>query len=148
MNEASTYVLDASVLVAGIRPAEPFHREARLTIEWLTQRQKRICLPALVLAEVTAAIVRGMGSTQQAMKDMLLVQNLPGVQFIAVDVELGIFAAEMAASQRIRGCDAVYVALALTFDATLITLDRQQRERAPSYVEALTPGELLDTLGS
>lgn len=38
----------------------------------------------------------------------------------------------IAATYQIRGCDAIYVALAGTLDEELITLDRQQGERAKS----------------
>ncbi len=67
----------------------------------------------------------------------------PDLQRVAVDVALGDLAAEIAAKQRIRGCDAVYVALAYTEQAVLITLDGQQRERAPSAVPAHTPAQTL-----
>ena len=52
-------------------------------------------------------------------------------------------AAELAAERQIRGCDAVYVALAQQCGATLITLDGQQRERVPPGVVACTPVEEL-----
>ena len=52
-------------------------------------------------------------------------------------------AAELAAQQQIRGCDAVYVALARQRGAVLITLDRQQRDRVPPDVVARTPAQEL-----
>ncbi len=48
---------------------------------------------------------------------------------------------------RQRSCDAVYVALAQQRNATLITLDGQQRERVPPDVLAYTPAEALHRLG-
>ncbi len=67
----------------------------------------------------------------------------PGVRIVIVDESLGNLATEVAAAYRIRGCDAVYVALAQMKHAVLITLDGQQRERAPIQVRARTPaGEL------
>ena len=67
----------------------------------------------------------------------------PDLYRIAVDLALGDLATEIAARQRIRGCDAVYVALARREQAILITLDDQQRERAPSSVTARTPAQAL-----
>jgi len=60
-----------------------------------------------------------------------------------VDAALGDLTAEIAAKQRIRGCDAVYVALAFVEQAVLVTLDGQQRERAPSGVTACSPAQAL-----
>jgi len=77
---------------------------------------------------------------------------MPGVwdcselQTIFIDEALGDLAAELAARYRIRGCDAVYVALAQAKQAFLVTLDRQQRERTPIHLHALTPAEILAVL--
>ncbi|MBE2201364.1 MAG: PIN domain-containing protein [Anaerolinea sp.] len=49
-----------------------------------------------------------------------------------VSASLAYKAAVIAATYQIRGCDAIYVALAETLDEELITLDRQQGERAKS----------------
>ena len=67
----------------------------------------------------------------------------PDLHRVAVDVALGDLTAEIAAKQRIRGCDAVYVALAYVEQAVLVTLDGQQRERAPAGVIACTPAQAL-----
>ena len=67
----------------------------------------------------------------------------PDLHRVAVDVALGDLTAEIAAKQRIRGCDAVYVALAYVEQAVLVTLDGQQRERAPSGVTTCTPAQAL-----
>jgi len=45
----------------------------------------------------------------------------------------------LAAEHRIRGCDAVYVALARQLDMPLITLDRQQLERGAAVVATRVP---------
>ena len=56
---------------------------------------------------------------------------------------LGNLAAQVAAEYRIRGCDAVYVALAYLEQAVLVTLDGQQRERTPPVIPARTPVQAL-----
>ncbi|MCK4613937.1 MAG: hypothetical protein KAU14_03965 [Thermoplasmata archaeon] len=45
------------------------------------------------------------------------------------------------AKNRLRGCDAVYVAVAYLFNVKLITLDEQQKERSKGLIEAMTPME-------
>ena len=52
----------------------------------------------------------------------------------------------VASSKRIRGCDAIYVALAQHLGIPLISLDREQRERAPEDVAVLTPAAALQVL--
>ena len=64
---------------------------------------------------------------------------------VSVAETLGDLAAGLAAKYRIRGCDAVYVALAQAQHAVLVTLDRQQRERTLTAVPAYTPQQLLQT---
>ena len=46
-------------------------------------------------------------------------------------------------SPRLRGSDAVYAAVALRFGCTLVTLDREQRERASHALAARYPAEVL-----
>ena len=70
------FVVDASVLVAGIRPSEPSYVEARTALEALTRRRANLYVPTIVLAEVAAAIGRGSGSTEQAARDVDLVRKL------------------------------------------------------------------------
>ncbi len=137
------FVLDASVLVAGIRTGEPFYDEARMALETLTRQRTNLYIPAIALAEVAAAIARGSGSADQAARDVRLVRQLAGLRVLAVDGPLADLAADIAGRQRIRGCDAIYVALAQRRQAVLITLDNEQRLRAPAAVVTWTPGELL-----
>jgi predicted nucleic acid-binding protein len=49
----------------------------------------------------------------------------------------------VAAQYQLRGSDAVYAAVALRFGSTLITLDREQRERASGAILTLYPAEAL-----
>ncbi|MCO6451057.1 MAG: type II toxin-antitoxin system VapC family toxin [Caldilineales bacterium] len=145
MNSARV-VIDASVFVASIQPQERYHADGRLLLERLTKQKVEICVPALVLAEIAAAIARGTTDSGKAEKDVALIQEVPGLQIITIDQELGILAARIAARRFIRGCDAVYVALSMTLDVPLITLDRQQREQTPNMIIALTPGEALTVI--
>jgi predicted nucleic acid-binding protein len=137
------FVLDASLLVAGIRPGELHYYAARRAVETLTRERVDLFAPAIVLAEIAAAIARGSGSADQAARDVQLVRRLTGLQIVAVGGALADLAARVAAQQRLRGCDAVYVALAQQQQAVLITLDNEQRQRAPATVSAWTPEELL-----
>jgi predicted nucleic acid-binding protein len=137
------FVLDASVLVAAALPNEPFHADAKALMQHLMDEGAYVYLPAIAFAEVAAAIARGAGDEQLALAVVAQYTVRPDLHRVAVDVALGDLTTEIAAKQRIRGCDAVYVALAYVEQAVLVTLDGQQRERAPSDVCACTPAQAL-----
>lgn len=140
------FVVDASVLVARVSLAEAHHEEARAVLVMLADRRFAVHLPAIALPEVAAAISRGAGNARWAVQAVVDLLDLPGLQITAVDDRLGRIAAQIAAQNRIRGCDAIYVALAQALGVGLITLDREQRERTPATVTALTPEEALADL--
>ena len=77
-----------------------------------------------------------------------MLQRVSHFEFVPVSVDLGRLAAALASDYRIRGCDAIYVALARERGARLITLDRQQRDRVPPDVIARSPAEELSALGN
>jgi predicted nucleic acid-binding protein len=135
------YVIDASVHVADARPQDPNHAEARAFLDHVAANRCAVVLPTIVLAEVAAAISRGMGHPRVARLVTAVLRRQPHFQFVPVDGMLGDLAAEVAAQSQIRGCDAVYVALALQRSAVLITLDREQQARAPRDVEARSPAQ-------
>jgi predicted nucleic acid-binding protein len=141
------YVIDASVHVADARPQEPHHAQARALLARVAAEDHPVYLPEIVLAEVAAAISRGLRRIDLAAALVAALRRVPQFQFVPVDSALGDLAAEIAAQYRIRGCDAVYVALAQQRAATLITLDRQQRDRVPPHVIARSPAEELAELG-
>jgi len=62
---------------------------------------------------------------------------------IPLDTALAGQAADVAAQYRLRGSDAIYAAVALRFGSTLITLDREQRERVADALTVRYPTEVL-----
>lgn len=57
-----------------------------------------------------------------------------------ISEDLALRAATIAATQRIKGCDAIYVALAAELDDVLVTFDQEQADRAAPVVRVLVPG--------
>ena len=137
------FVVDASVHIADMRPSEPHHREARAFLDFARQTGEEVYGPIIVLAEVAAGIARGTGRPSLTRRLTLLLRRIPNFIFVPVDEMLGDLAAEVAAAQQVRGCDAVYIALAQQLSAILVTLDAEQRQRAPAAVLARTPAEAL-----
>jgi predicted nucleic acid-binding protein len=103
--------------------------------------------PVIVLPEVAAAISRGTGEPALARRLTATLQRIPYFEFVPVSADLGQLAAALASDHGIRGCDAVYVALARQRSSTLITLDQQQRRRVPPDVIARSPAEELSAIG-
>jgi len=62
---------------------------------------------------------------------------------VELDEKLAAQASGIAADHALRASDAVYASVALRFGAALVTLDKQQLERVPSVVEALSPEQLI-----
>ena len=58
---------------------------------------------------------------------------------ISLDLPLALRAAEIAIENRLRGVDAVYVAVASDYDAILVSWDEEMLERCPESVLAMSP---------
>lgn len=136
-------VVDASVFVADIITTEPHHADAHGFLLELATRGVPIHVPSIVWSEIAAAVARGSAKPSLALRAVALYRQWPGIRSTAVDEDVADRAVVLAANQRIRGCDAIYVALAQSLGAALVTLDRQQRSRAPAGMAVLTPGEAV-----
>ena len=66
------------------------------------------------------------------------------VRGVPLDASLAVESMRLAAKLRLRGADAVYVALAATCREPLITLDAEMLERARDVTETLTPEQWLE----
>jgi predicted nucleic acid-binding protein len=71
------------------------------------------------------------------------IRRLPSLSLALLDDALATRAAEIAMTHRLRGADAVYVAVAEAFNATLITWDTEMLERAAAVVPTVTPSDWL-----
>lgn len=136
-------VVDASVFVADTITTEPHHAEAHGLLLELPTRGVATHVPSIVWSEIAAAVARGAGEPSLALRAVALYRQWPGIRTTPVDEGLVDRAVVLAANQRIRGCDAIYVALAQSLGAALITLDGQQRSRAPSGIAIFTPREAV-----
>jgi predicted nucleic acid-binding protein len=77
--------------------------------------------PTLALAKCAAAISRRTDDPALAEELVSIVEDFPGINLISLGLTLARRAAETAIMRRLRGADAVYVAVAAAFDATLIS---------------------------
>jgi predicted nucleic acid-binding protein len=138
--------IDASVFVSRLRADDVAHADSRAFLEALPGRPALTVLPALVQPEITGAVRRFTGDAQLALLALEVLDPLPNLSLAPVDGGLANDAANLAAESGVKGADAVYMATARMFDAALITLDVQQRSRAPATVRVLTPAQALAEL--
>ena len=70
-------------------------------------------------------------------------RGIGNLTLIPMDDSLAQEVAELAADYALRGADATYVAVARRHNCTLVSLDREQRERSAAIVATHTPAEAL-----
>ncbi len=140
---ATLYTVDASVFLNAFNPYEEGHEESRLLLARMQEQALPLIVPTLLLPEVAAAVGRGRDDTDLARRFATKLRGLPHLVLIPLDEPLALQAADVAAQYRLRGSDAVYAAVALRFGSTLVTLDREQRERVASVIPAHLPSEAL-----
>lgn len=140
------YTLDANIFVRDASPGDPEHAACHALVARLYQSSTMIVLPNLVLAEIAGALSRSFRDPIRARLEVDLLRDLHTIRLIPLDDALAQEAAELAADRALRGADAVYVAVARRHGCALVSLDREQRERAAPVVRALTPAEALAEL--
>ena len=137
------YTIDASVHVSALNPLEANSGSSR---EFLAQVQRGhipLFCPTLLLVEVAAAVARAIDDARRATALVAELRGWPNLTLVLLDGALVDRAADLAATARLRGADAVYAAVAQQFGTTLVTLDRQQLERLPPVVKTSRPSDLL-----
>jgi len=134
--------IDASVFVSAARPSEKLYPMSYRFLQKV--KGLKVFCPTLILAECGAAIARPTGDSALSKKLVSLVEHFPGMNHVPLDQRLASRAAEMAIEYRLRGADAVYVAVAEVFDAALISWDEEMLQRSPEFVPTMSPEEWLE----
>jgi len=132
-------VIDASVYIALINAKEVEHTSSWAWFEQATKEQQTIAAPVILLAEVAAALSHGVGDLSLAHRVVRQLNRSRVIELVPVTNALAEQAAVIAGAYRIRGCDAIYIALASQLEDCLITLDQQQLERAAAIVDICKP---------
>ncbi len=133
-----TVTIDASVFVSAFTPTESAHQVSKTFMMNVREKSVPIIVPVLVLPEISAAIARGQGKPELGIAFANELKKIPNITFIDLDSSLADLAVEVAAKHRLRGSDAVYVAVSLRFGTELVTLDREQLERLPKVLSVRT----------
>jgi predicted nucleic acid-binding protein len=129
-------VIDACVWVAAFNSKDVFHQRAKSELAILLQKDLVLYVPGLVFPEVAGSLVRRTDSEIVASKAVSLMRRM-GLEIWEVDEALERESTHCAITLKLRGADAVYVALAKETGEILVTFDQQLAERASKVVEIL-----------
>ena len=133
------YVVDASVWVSRFILSDEYHTQSR---QWLEQRirdRTPLFYPTIVLAEVAGAVARKTRRESDGLAALRVIRSLCGTRLFTTDIEAAEVAANVAAAFRLRGMDAIYIALAMRLSFPLVTWDGEQSRRVTAPIVALTP---------
>jgi predicted nucleic acid-binding protein len=133
----TTYVLDASVAVAAVRPGEPSHAAARARLASLLVGDDDVVVPAIFDVEVTSALVRSRASPAAARR--YLEQDLAARRLVTIGPRAARAISGVAARTQLRAADAAYVWVASVRDLPLVTLDREIGRRASAICRVESP---------
>lgn len=132
-------IVDASVVVAYLNPGDVHHNRAKAWFRGLVIDHEPLTAPMILLPEVASGLQRASIDRESIFEGMQLLVDERQVALVAVTLPIAHRAAELVADRDIRGCDAVYVALAEQRGEPLISLDRRQLERSRGVIEAWEP---------
>lgn len=135
------FVVDASVWVSRFVPNDLNHDRSLAWLHQCMEQGSPIVSPALTLAEIAGVIARQTRRPNLGLQAATLVQRLPNTRLVPVGAELAQLVAETAAYFRLRGSDALYVALARRLGIPLVTWDQEQLDRGGEVIAAQTPRE-------
>ena len=137
------YTVDASVFVNAFNPYEDGHAESLGILAAIQQGGDPIIVPTLLLPEIASAVARASDDTAGALQYTGATAALSHLTLVSLTAVTARQAAELAATHRLRGADAVYVAVARRYGTTLVSRDEEQRSRASAVVTCQTPEEAL-----
>ncbi|HET9659831.1 MAG TPA: type II toxin-antitoxin system VapC family toxin [Thermomicrobiales bacterium] len=137
-------VIDTSAWIAGLMRGDAHHAGTVPFLRLMESRSTQNYVPAHFLAEIAGVLARTGERGEIIEREIGSIEKSGRFHIAPVSVGLGLLAAEIARVAKIRGADAVFVALARGLDFPLITWDRQQRERGSVFCRTMTPVEAMD----
>lgn len=124
-------------------PHERGHAESLRILGAIQERGEPIIVPTLLIAEIASAAARASDDTRGALQYANATAALPHPTLISLTPAMADAAAELAAAHRLRGADAVYLAVARRYATTLISRDDEQVARGSEVVPCRTPEQAL-----
>lgn len=137
-------VIDTSVWISHLVVPDVHYAATNAWLDQLQTRQVRFCVPSIFIAEVSGVLAR-IDAPDAFVADTVSRIDTSD-RFVITPVTLGhaMRAADIARIARIRGSDAVFVALAALLEIPLVSWDKQQRERGAVFCRTMTPVEAME----
>ena len=133
------FTVDASVFVNAFNPHEKGHAASLEILSLIQLRGDPVVVPTLLVTEVASAVARAIDDTAGAVGYSDAVTALPNLTLVTLTPAIARQAADLAATHRLRGADAIYVAVALRYGTVLVTRDGEQQARGRAAVNCRTP---------
>jgi predicted nucleic acid-binding protein len=137
------YTVDASVFVNAFNPHEEGHAASLQILSTIQERGEPVIVPTLLVPEIAAAVARATDDDAGALQYAIATAALPHLTLVSLTPTVARQAADLAATHRLRGADAVYVAVARRYGTTMVSRDDEQRTRGGAVVTCQTPEEAL-----
>ena len=109
--------IDANVFVSAASPNELSHTNSDAFLHRAKALRQNIYCPSLLLPEVAAAFSRPTGNTEAARITTDSVATFPDIGFVPLTYQSALAAVQIAIRYRLRGADAVYIAVVPDNDA-------------------------------
>jgi predicted nucleic acid-binding protein len=139
------YTIDASVVVNAFNPHEEGHAESLAILSAIQEGGDPVIVPTLLLPEIASAVARASDDSAGALEYANATAALPHLTLVSLTPTMARQSAELAVTQRLRGADAIYVAVARRYATTLVSRDEEQRTRGSAIVPCQTPEEALSS---
>src|SRR5438093_8990563 len=138
------YTVDASVFVNAFNPQEDGHAESLAFLAAIQEDGDPIIVPTLLLPEIGSAVARASDDSAGAVQYANATAALPHLTLVPLTSAMARQAAELAATRRLRGADAIYLVVARRYGTTVVSRDDEQRSRGSAVVTCLTPEEAME----
>lgn len=135
--------VNANVFVSASSRGDISHADSDLCLARIRHFGQEVHCPTLILPETASAIVRPTSNLVAAQMAIVSVETFPGMRLETLTDQRAQRATQVALTYRLRGADAVYVAVAQEFGATLITWDKEMLTRGGLAVPTMTPTDWL-----
>lgn len=143
-------VLDASVVIAAVSPAEPRHLECSRLIRMIHEHGQVVEVPALFLLELYTILTRSPRELRQLgfmSRENPVVLRLRSIGEDEVQAIIGWASENLTGRSPTRGADLAYVGVARAAGLPLVSLDRGLHEFNSVGVAVRYPVDLLKEWG-
>ena len=137
------FTIDSSVIVASLREQEGAHQKSKAFMTEVIEGEHIAYESAIVPVEVTAAIRRRTDSRNLARQVKQNLLNLDSLIFCELSKSRMESAARIAEKVSLKGMDAIITQIAQEKDTSLVTLDKELKNKAKSVVEIQDMDEVL-----